>query len=356
LNIDKLLTDCLIVSEGIILPGFGSFVKKHKDAYIDVQTKVLHPPSAHIEFLEHVTKDDHMFSAFVAERLKISKQEAIAQIQQFVELLKKRLVAGEKVSVEKLGEFTMSGKKISFVYDRTQNYLAGTTNFGDIAIKPIVKSVKPVQKAAEPVKKPLVKKDPVAAKSKIKPVQPKKKTPVWVWFAATLGPAVAIIAVLYFLYPNLLKSEKSGQEIVLAGKQEAQVGEGLAVVSKEDSLNVEEIADAEKTVSDIEEPKTEKLAESIDQKTQKKNALYYTDKNIVYHLIAGSFSSKTNAGNLVKKLQKRGYPAKVIATSNGMFRVSVRSFKSRQEAEKMRDSIRNIDGKKAIWIFEQQTK
>jgi nucleoid DNA-binding protein len=51
-----------------------------------------------------------------------------------------------------------------------------------------------------------------------------------------------------------------------------------------------------------------------------------------YHIIVGSFSEKTNAENLVKTLQDKGYPAQIIGPINNFHMVSFQIFPTIEEA------------------------
>jgi cell division septation protein DedD len=56
------------------------------------------------------------------------------------------------------------------------------------------------------------------------------------------------------------------------------------------------------------------------------------DTSLPYHIIAGSFSSETNARNLAMNLRNKGMSDVTIGEQNGMFRVSIKGFANREEA------------------------
>ena len=72
---------------------------------------------------------------------------------------------------------------------------------------------------------------------------------------------------------------------------------------------------------------------------------------IGFHIIAGSFASKTNAEKLVKKLQSEGFDSSIIGQNvKGLYRVVVQSFKNKKEAL---DEMQNLKASgKSVWLLE----
>jgi len=71
-----------------------------------------------------------------------------------------------------------------------------------------------------------------------------------------------------------------------------------------------------------------------------------------YHLIAGCFSSKQNADNLVQKLQSEGFKSSVIGQNEkGLFRVSFDSFSSRELALTQMQNIKTSG--RSTWLLKQ---
>ena len=75
-----------------------------------------------------------------------------------------------------------------------------------------------------------------------------------------------------------------------------------------------------------------------------------------FHLVAGCFSSKFNAINLVERLKTEGFEASIIGqNNNGLFRVAFHSFVSRElavaEMKKLKDSGKIDLATKIIFIL-----
>lgn len=91
-----------------------------------------------------------------------------------------------------------------------------------------------------------------------------------------------------------------------------------------DTIKVEEVKqDTVKQVVDtvkaeVAKPvETEKIVESSDKYTTEDGA----DVVYAYHVVVGSFSSRTNASNLSIELNKSGVKATVARNQNGLYRV-----------------------------------
>ena len=77
-----------------------------------------------------------------------------------------------------------------------------------------------------------------------------------------------------------------------------------------------------------------------------------TSVSKTFYLIAGCFSSKLNANNLVAQLKTEGFEASVIGQNkNGLFRVAFQSHVSRElaisEMKKLKDSG------KSTWLLKK---
>ena len=70
-----------------------------------------------------------------------------------------------------------------------------------------------------------------------------------------------------------------------------------------------------------------------------------------FFIIAGSFQNLKNASDLQDRLKGMGYPAEVIVTENRMYRVSVSSYATKEEAERDLAGIKSEPGLDACWLL-----
>lgn len=71
----------------------------------------------------------------------------------------------------------------------------------------------------------------------------------------------------------------------------------------------------------------------------------------VYHLIGNAFGEETNAAKYLEKMKGKGYPAKIIGRYDGLYLVSLKTYDSRQEAEKGKSTVA-ADASSA-WVFKK---
>jgi cell division protein FtsN len=70
-----------------------------------------------------------------------------------------------------------------------------------------------------------------------------------------------------------------------------------------------------------------------------------------YQIIAGCFSVKANADNLVSELSSQGYAATILDKSKGLHRVTAGGYTSREDANIALDNLRNTG--KSGWILKK---
>ena len=88
---------------------------------------------------------------------------------------------------------------------------------------------------------------------------------------------------------------------------------------EKDTTVVEEVKQVADTVkAEVAKPvETEKIVESSDKYTTEDGA----EVVYAYHVVVGSFSSRTNANNMSIELNKTGIKATVAVNQNGLYRV-----------------------------------
>ena len=60
-----------------------------------------------------------------------------------------------------------------------------------------------------------------------------------------------------------------------------------------------------------------------------------------YHVVVGSFKSKTNAQNLKNQLVSENQPALIVVNQQGMFRVIISSFNDLNQAKAKRNALKS---------------
>ena len=120
-------------------------------------------------------------------------------------------------------------------------------------------------------------------------------------------------------YPQMYEKagEDASENVIIAEPEEESVV---------DTVKVEPVAEKTETTG-----KTEKMVESTDKYTTEDGA----DVVYAYHVVVGSFSSRTNASNLSIELNKSGVKATVARNQNGLYRVFYYSTDNEPEVRQM---------------------
>ncbi len=152
-------------------------------------------------------------------------------------------------------------------------------------------------------------------------------------------------------------SSESNEDIALDAKEPlinkaedaVENGEGAAGASMDKENHEVKTADAkEGAVSKAESDAVEKTTDPISKVSDAK-----PDETYRYYIIAGSFSSESNALHLVKQLRQKGYRAVVAGTSQtGMIRVAYMGFNRFKQALQQLSVIRQQENASA-WIMKK---
>lgn len=136
------------------------------------------------------------------------------------------------------------------------------------------------------------------------------------FIALMLGASLMACSKQY--YPQMY--EKAGEDemenvFIDSAVQEDAKQEDVKQEEIKQAEEIKQVVDTVKTEAEVE--KSEKIVESSDKYTTEDGA----DVVYAYHVVVGSFSSRTNASNLSIELNKSGVKATVARNQNGLYRV-----------------------------------
>jgi hypothetical protein len=302
----KYISDLLYRYECVIIPDFGGFISNAVPARVNHFTHTFYPPSKELSFNVHLTKNDGLLANYVAACEKLTYSEATAFIAENVALWKAALES-DLLELDAIGVFSMNKEqKLVFEPNDTANYL--TSSFGMSSfISPAVKRLEYKEKAA-PVKTiPLYTEE----------VRTKRKTPVFLKYAATLALIFALGSVGWkeyqkFEYNKLVAQAEMQQERLNQSIQEATfvISNPLPAIT----LNV-----AKKTSN--------------------------------YHIIAGAFRDPSNADKKLKQLLDQGYKSRILGVNKwNLTQVAYESLDTRSEALQRLQHIKETASQDA-WLL-----
>lgn len=352
MKIENYIAQLLYRYQCVTVPGFGAFITEIQSAQVNEYTQSFYPPKKKIAFNLFLKNNDGLLANHVSVSEKINYDDALHLIENQVAAWKENLHKLGSVTLKNIGEITLN-ENGTYVFSpsNTVNYL--TTSFGlSTYIAPKIKretqtqSIEPtfVSKTEEkvvvftPSATEVVNNTAEEPASKIIAV-PETKTKNWVKYAAIALIGTGILGSgIYF--GNQYYSQKIAEEtLAVQSKVQQQVNQKL----QEATFTIENPLPA---VSLVVDAKT--------TETNNKPPLETKAHKLPYHVIAGSFRQPENAEKIYKELLQRGYDAvKLPKNKNGMYPVAYGSFSSYQAANDLTQKVRKTHNTEA-WLLIQE--
>lgn len=370
-NVDEIISSLLLRHNCVIIPGFGGFVAKQTSAQIDFKSGLISPPRKSLLFNRQLINNDGLLITEFARHNTIDYTTSDALVNQMVANWNRDLNDGIRVSIDKVGFlFFDQEKNICFEQDKEFNLLLSSYGLGsvhflsevDVAILQSKKNAE--EKIDTQINEPAplqVENPTVAAVTEDTTPTPFKTTTIGKTDVPTATPrnnfwkyaaAACLIPILFYsiwipMKTDVLESkiisfqdfnpfhqqsepkynQRSVKPMMIEKSDETATLEQqlTAVDSNEDvySYNL-----TEKTfvlVKTNQNESSEVVAEEV------KTLTVATSNTGKLTLIVGCFSDESNANNLVKTLQSKGFNASIKDVKNGLHRVSIGSVNSDSE-------------------------
>lgn len=340
LNLSFAVAQLLRENDCVIVPDFGGFITEFSDAKIDLISLEMSPPAKVIAFNRDLNSDDNLLISYVSKTENISLAEAKNEVAIAVESINKSLSEQKKFVFGNLGFFLMTENGISFSFSEEINLLNSSFGLNKFSF-PMLKRHSEIS---------LQKK---ASLSKSKSSEKIKKKRSATKLIVAISSSAAIIAVLAFatFYFNLFDG--------IYGLQSAKIATFNAFTGENDFNPEARIDNILETQSDLLEESDydvindadDFIAESDFQEIETVSPDLFPDENLRNHIIAGSFSNKTNAEKLQRDFINSGYNSLIFSAPNGMYRVSVKSYANRNDAINNLSTLRSELNNEDLWVF-----
>ena len=326
LDIKKYIKELLLIeNQGVVIPGLGGFVAEYEPAAFDVSENKFLPPTQKIHFNPAYSFSDKNLVDFIAQKEKIDTDKANLHLKEFVTQVKKQLNAGKNVDFPEIGTLHRNPKgNILFTWDKRSNLLAEAFGLKNLAAKPIEQPARPT----------------VAIKKKSKTV---KK----IFIAIVSAAAILIIIVLSWYLTDGYKNF----DFIASNKSIPKKNNAVKKPKSKTYLDSIAKADSIKAV----------INETIDETTDKKEALFYQEPEIKpakdqqqfnqFHIIAGSFKKMENAEKYCSDLKTMGYEPEIIESGKNLLRISIYSYPDEISALKKLYKLRETSEIKSVWIL-----
>ena len=337
MKMETYISDLLYRHDCVIIPGLGGIITNYRSAQIHPVSHTLRPPSKSIRFNVNLQEDDGLLANYVSSCESISFASAQIKIERFVSSIQNDLQHKKEARLPKIGVLSVDiNGIISFEPDLKVNYLPDAFGLEAIQSPAILRKSKGID---------LSKQIYQGAKS----IEARKTSFNWK-VAAVLIPLIGLSTYVSFQQEAIGDKFANYAYLNPFKEKPAAVYVPRTMEIKEKTIELKEtkITTTPKTVLETVKANTEVKA----KKTIPAPSVKTTIVSKSFHLVAGCFSSKLNANNLVAKLKKEGFEASVIGQNeNGLFRVAFQSCVSRElavsEMKKLKDSG------KSTWLLIQ---
>lgn len=315
--LDKYIGDLLYRYECVIVPGFGGFITNKISAKNISSQHKFFPPTKEIAFNRNLNNNDGLLANYLVQAKKISYTHAIEIIESSVADWQTLLNEDNTFDIKKVGSFRLNqDRNLEFTAVEDVNYLTesyGLSSFTSLAIK----------RAGDKAKvKPLNNNNPTSTSNSV-------SIRKYVRYAAIIIPFIAIGA-LSFYQINTSKHAPINNANISIIPETTIVEKPVLVVKKED---VKVIVPA--TI------KKEVVPAVIKR------------KKLMYHVISGAFSTKSNAEKNVRNLYSRGINADLLGVNKkGLHMVSYQSFDNVKDAVIFMKAIKATDNASA-WVWKK---
>jgi hypothetical protein len=317
------IKELLYQYECVTVPNFGAFLTRSMKILIDTDSGLFIPQRKEVSFNSLLSSNDGVLAHYIAQKEKVSFEQALRRIEKEVISWKQRLNT-QQLSFPGIGEIRLNNqKKIIFYPDGKINFDLSTFGLSSFYRKPIKNSnnklFNPPQKMEKENKENLM----------FTPGEKEEKRKPFLKYAAIGLIGIALAGSLYYFGNQYVANEKI---------------KSMELAQKKIKSNVQKATFDLGSVS--------KMNLSFNSETEViKNAPL--DKTY-FSVVAGSFRSIENAERLLKKLILDGFQAAFTEVNpEGLYRVAYGRFVSKREALNLHNYIRYALKEDAWFLVEK---
>lgn len=331
MKIEKYISGLLYRYQCVSIPGFGAFLSEWQSAQIAEGHNSFVPPRKVISFNSNIKTNDGLLANHIALQEKISYESALAKIQTQVVFWLEKLQNKEILTLENIGEiFSNSENNFVFKPNTSINYLTDSFGLSGFNSPEIIRETQ-----TQHVTETISISTPVVENEILEEVILEEETPVislvqnkpttnWLKYAAAAAIFSSVGMYGYKMYYDYTIDQKT----VLVQK----------TVQEKVNQKIQEATFI------LPNPMT-----AVDLTLEETTASIST--GIKYHVIAGAYRNQRNATKALNSLTAQGYKAYLLPKNKkGLIPVSVASYSSLKEAEKLELKIKATDSVDA-WIL-----
>jgi cell division septation protein DedD len=335
-NVEKYIQELLFEHDCVIIPGFGGFIGNYSPAKINPVYNTFYPPCKSLLFNIHLKQNDGLLASRISQAEQIPYEHAMDLIRKMLVDWNRVLEDGQELVIERVGKIVKEANGIlQFEQDTSVNYLPeafGLTSLVSPAIRRSGRLDEQRKKTDRHIPASTNKSGNVARTLKR---------------AAVLALPIGLATFLSLTHIDQIRNFQQNYSGFLFSKSIPLVkrtNESPKII-----LSLKKSIPTPKNIVDPNQP-VNSGSESQVVKPEVRDA-GAPAVNKPYAIIVGAFRFRENAENMVAKLKEEGYDGGIYnVTTTGLFRVSIGSYTSRDEAIRQLAVVRN-DNYSSAWLL-----
>ena len=324
----------------VIVPEFGGFVGNQEPGKLDELTGRFYPAHKRVTFNKNLNSNDGLLANAIRIQEDVTYEEALNLVREQVVEWKSALGNQGKLALGNVGKiFVDDENNWRFEQNKLINFLPASFGLDSIKTTPIER---PVEKPVEVLEEtPVIEFVP-------EEVETVSKKPLRV---AKYALAAACILPLAF-YSYWIPSETTALKRGYLKVSDFNPFKSSPIESKYHQLHRSEVVLEWDAIStSVSESVT--LGEDHDARTfvvsSERPEPHANKSKGRFHLIGGCFRNAEYAQNRIQELRNAGYDSYEIDVKNGLHRICIQSFESKEAANTLKETLSNqgVDG----WIL-----
>lgn len=351
----------------VIVPHFGGFIANYQSASINWSSQKIAPPTKSVLFNPNLIHNDGLLGHTVSADRGIPYPAALTFIQDQVKQWQTALDKGKRVEIGEIGFLFKNANQVIFEQSREMNLLLSAYGLSAISFVNFA-AASVIEKAAEDAQPvvPTTEKESLiitlSPESKIEDVKvvevDENVVPITshrnrrILRYAGIAAAIPLMFYTYWIpmetdfmdtgkiqFADFNPIRKAPERTYQLRHDEIEFPTIETVTSWEDltanlsdNVKIYNYQFDDQLYIPIRLDKTAAAGTAeIDERTNR--ATTAVSEGLNYHVIAGCFSIKENAENLVKDMRSKGFQASIFDHKGGLYRVSVGDYSTSELAE-----------------------
>jgi hypothetical protein len=339
----KYIAELLYDHDCVVVPGLGGFVTNYSPAKIHPVLHTFSPPRKAILFNARLRSNDGVLAHYIAEKEKISYDQALFNIKQFAENILGLIEKKRNAEIVKVGVLFQDAEGIlQFEPSKEVNYLLSSFGLTEFVSPAIQRRVFPSRQDRRLYDRPVVRRDrriPVALKRAI-----------WIGLpvlALLIAGSLSIntLKQIYTQYSNVFPDFVGQKEKIENEKSPAN----LKTITKTNISDNKTFRSADNKKSNVIRS-SNKEKQTGNTETKNSSASLAAHK---FYIVGNCFLIEENAKKYIRSLKEKGYDGAgyFLPPKKKLFRAYFSSFNDRADAEPELKSIREKETPDA-WLLE----